>query len=195
LQSVFRDVRKRMLPHVVRQRYLGAKESFDRKAYQAAVDQFDAVLRLLEAPDIVAADPALADLRTVASGFRDLAKAAAAQSPSPSVPAASSAPVARPQRAFYSADDAGVTAPIAIKQDLPPWPQSIPKPTQRGQRTVLDIVIAENGTVASVVVRESIAPWYDEMLIKEAKLWSYKPATKDGTPVRYRKLMQIVVEK
>jgi hypothetical protein len=195
LQSVFRDVRKRMLPHVVRQRYLGAKESFDRKAYQAAADQFDAVLRLLEAPDIVAADPALADLRTVASGFRDLAKAAAAQSLPPSVPAASSAPAARPQRAFYSADDAGVTAPVAIKQDLPPWPPGIPKPTQRGQRAVLDIVINEAGAVESVVVRESIVAWYDELLVKEAKRWSYKPATKGGTPVKYRKLMQVVVEK
>ena len=44
-------------------------------------------------------------------------------------------------------------------------------------------------------MRESIVAWYDEVLIKEAKRWSYKPATKDGTPVRYRKLMQVVVEK
>ena len=96
LQSVFRDVRKRTLPVVVRQRYASAKASFDQKAYQAAADQFDAVLRLLEAPDVVAADPALADLRTVASGFRDLAKAAAAP---PAPPAASPAAAASLRRA------------------------------------------------------------------------------------------------
>jgi len=99
LQSVFRDVRKRTLPGVIRQRYAGAKASFDGKAYQAAADQFDAVLRLLEAPDVIAADPALADLRTVAVGFRDLARAAA---PPPTPPAASdtaAAPsAARPRR-------------------------------------------------------------------------------------------------
>jgi TonB family protein len=210
LQSVFRDVRKRTLPTLVRERYVSAKASFDQKAYQAAADQFDAVLRVLEAPDVVATDPALADLRTVASGFRDLARVAAvppaaaspasaassaAPGPSPSDPAAPSASTPRPPRAFYSGDDPGVTAPVAIKQDLPPWPQSIPKSTVRGRRAVLDISINEAGNVESVVVRESIVAWYDEALIKEAKGWSYKPASKEGTPVRYRKLMQVVVEK
>jgi TonB family protein len=212
LQSVFRDVRKRTLPGVVRQRYASARASYDEKAYQAAADQFDAVLRLLEAPDVVAADPALADLRTVAVGFRDLAKAAAAPpvppaasdaaaapsaapGPSPSGPAAPAAPEPRPVRAVFSVDDPGVTAPIAITQTLPPWPQGIPKTTVRGRRAVLDITINEAGNVESVVVRESIVDWYDEALIKEAKGWSYKPASKEGTPVRYRKLMQVVVEK
>jgi TonB family protein len=198
LQSVFRDVRRRTLPGVIRQRYAGAKASFDEKAYQAAADQFDAVLRLLEAPDVIAADPALADLRTVAAGFRDLAKAAA---PPPTPPAASeaaaapsAAPEPRPVRAIYTVDDPGVTAPVAIRQNLPSWPPGIPKTTVRGRRAVLDITINEAGNVESVVVRESIVDWYDEALIKEAKGWSYKPASKEGAPVRYRKLMQVVVE-
>jgi len=199
LQSVFRDVRKRMLPVVIRQRYVSAKASFDQKAYQEAADQFDAVLKLLEAPEVVAADPALADLRTVALGFRDLAAsaaaAAAAPSPSPPVPAAPSAPAPRPPQSFYTADDPGVIAPVAIKQVVPPWPQGTPKLTGRGQRAVLDIVINEDGAVESVVVRQSIATWYDEALVKAAKGWSYKPATRDGTPVRYRKLMQVVMER
>jgi TonB family protein len=205
LQSVFRDVRKRTLPGIIRQRYASAKASFDEKAYQAAADQFDAVLRLLEAPDVVATDPALADLRTVAVGFRDLAKAAAAPpaaaapsgapGPSPSGPAGPAASSALPLRVVYSADDPGVTAPIAIKQALPPWPQAIPKAAVRGRRAVLDITINEAGNVESVNVRESIVGWYDEALVKEAMGWSYKPASKEGAPVRFRKLMQVVVEK
>jgi len=209
LQSVFRDVRKRTLPGVIRLRYASAKASFDEKAYQAAADQFDAVLKLLEVPDVVATDPALADLRTVAVGFRDLAKAAAAPpavsaaaaapsaapGSSPSDPAAPAAPESRPVRAVYTVDDPGVTAPVAIKQNLPPWPQGIPKATVRGRRAVLDITINEAGNVEAVVVRESIVDWYDETLVKEAKGWSYKPASKDGAPVKYRKLMQVVVEK
>jgi hypothetical protein len=209
LQSVFSDVRKRTLPVVIRQRYASAKATFDQKAYEAAADQFDVVLRLLERPDVVATDPALADLRTVASGFRDLAKAATVlkaappaeaalpADPSPSAPvaAAPSAPAPRPPRDFYTADDPGVTAPVAIKQDVPPWPQSIPKPTQLGRRGVLDIVINADGAVESVVVRQSIEARYDEVLVQEAKHWSYKPATKGGAPVRFRKMMQVVVEK
>ena len=65
----------------------------------------------------------------------------------------------------------------------------------RGRRAVLDILINEAGNVESVVMRESIVGWYDDALIKEAKGWSYKPANKAGAPVRYRKLMQVVVEK
>ncbi len=60
---------------------------------------------------------------------------------------------------------------------------------------VLDIVINADGTVESVVVRQSIDTRYDELLVQEAKRWSYKPATKDGASVRFRKLMQVVVEK
>jgi TonB family protein len=194
LQSVFRDVRKRMLPVVVRVRYDSAKASFDQKDYQTAADRFDMVLRLLETPDGVAADPALADLRTLASGFRDLAKAAAVP-PTPPPPAAPSAPAPRPPRPLYGADDPGVTAPVAIKQNLPQWPQSVPMPAQGGRRAVLEIVVNENGAVESVVVRQSIGPWYDEALVREARRWSYKPATREGTPVRYRKLMQVVVER
>jgi hypothetical protein len=211
LQSVFRDVRKRMLPVVLRERYAAAKASFDQKAYPAAVDQFDALMRLLDAPDVAAADPALTDLRTLASGFRDLAKLAAAPPAATAVPPAGAAPsttpgpppstpeppatsVTRPPPAFYTADDPGVTAPVVIRQDLPRWPQGIPMPSQRGQRAILDIVINERGAVESVAVRVSIAPWYDEMLIAEAKRWSYKPATRNGTPVKYRKLVQVVVQ-
>ena len=95
---------------------------------------------------------------------------------------------------YYTADDAGVTAPVVIRQDLPPWPRGTPKPVQGGLRAVLDIVIDEAGTVGSVVVRQSIAPWFDELLVREAKRWSYKPATRNGTPVRYRKVVQVVVE-
>ena len=212
LQLAFSDVRKRTLPAVIRQRYASAKASFDQKTYQTAADQFGAVLSLLEAPDVVAADPALADLRTVAVGFRDLAKAAAVPPAPPAAPPAAAAPPADPRssasvaaalpapaprapRDFYTADDPGVTVPAVIKQDVPPWPQSIPKPTQIGRRGVLDVVINADGAVESVVVRQSIDARYDEVLVQEAKRWSYKPATKDGAPVRYRKLMQVVVEK
>jgi TonB family protein len=203
LQSVFRDVRKRTLPGVIRQRYASAKANFDEKAYQAAADQFDAVLKLLEAPDVVATDPALADLRTVAVGFRDLARAAAAPpataGPSPAPDPSHSGPAAAPDlrsvRAVYTEGDPGVTAPVAIMQNIPPWPQNIPKAPVRGRRAVLDITINQAGNVESVVVRESIVDWYDQALIEEAKGWSYKPASKAGAPVRYRKLMQVVVEK
>jgi tetratricopeptide (TPR) repeat protein len=225
VQSMFRDVRRRVLPAAVRQRYDAAKASFDGKSYPEAIERFDAVLALLDAPEVLAVDPAFGDLRMLAVGFRDLAKAAAAPPPPPPVQAApaepagtpaagaakspesssppASAPTAapppdaaapKPAPACYSASDAGVTPPVAVKQDLPRWPRAIPMGELRGRRAILDMVIGETGRVESLAVRPSITSWYDDMLAREAKNWSYKPALKDGQPVRYRRMLQVVVE-
>jgi hypothetical protein len=204
LLSVFRDVRKRVLPTTIRQRYETAKGSFDRKAYAEAVAQFDAVLALLESPDVLAADSAFADLRTVVRGFRDLATvantpppAAPAEPPAPAAPPAAPPPPspspavpARSVPAVFSAADAGVTLPVVVREQLPPWPKSVPRPD--GQRAVLDTVIDQAGRVESVVVRPSLGV-YDGLVAAEAKGWLYKPALKDGAPVRFRRMVQIVV--
>jgi hypothetical protein len=211
LLSAFRDVRKRVLPAAVRQRYQTAKASYDRKAYAEAVTEFDAVITLLDAPEVSAADPAFGDLRTLALGFRDLAKIASAPPPEPPAPAPTSpsatsptsAPAAPPAatpppaapaptaRAVLTAADAGVTPPVAVRQQLPTWPAGVVMP--RGQRAILDMVIDEAGRVESIVVRPSVNALYDSLVVTEARRWSYKPAVKDGAPVKYRKLVQIVV--
>jgi TonB family protein len=212
LLSVFRDVRKRALPAAVRQRYEIAKSSFDRKAYGAAVTQFDVVLGLLDQPEVLSADPAFGDLRMLTQGFRDLAKSASAPPPEPApAPAPASAPasaaaspaaaaptppatstLAAPAApAVFSAADAGVTPPVVVKQQMPAWPSRIEMP--RGRRAILDMVIDAEGRVASIAVRPSINPMFDRSITEEAKRWLYKPATKDGVPVRYRKMAQIVI--
>jgi hypothetical protein len=198
LLSVFRDVRKRVLPTTIRQRYETAKASFDRKAYAEAVSQFDAVLALLESPDVLAADSAFADLRTVARGFRDLATAA--NTPPPAAPTEPPAPPAQPAPppaapapavpAVFKAADTGVTPPVVVREQMPMWPKSVPRPD--GQRAVLDTVIDQAGRVESVVVRPSLGV-YDGLVVAEAKGWLYKPALKDGAPVRFRRMVPIVI--
>jgi len=81
LRTFFEDVRKPLLPDVARQRYSTAKAAFDQKSWQAAIAEFDRVIALLG--EIGAADQGASDLRTLAAGFRDLAKSAA-EPPKPS---------------------------------------------------------------------------------------------------------------
>ena len=87
---MFKDVRLSLLPTIAQQAYAEAKASLDRKDPESGA-QFDRVLTLLNDPDI-AGVPTLADLRTVASAFRDLSQALARPPEPPSQVASPAAP-------------------------------------------------------------------------------------------------------
>src|SRR6516164_5278245 len=72
IQTIFRDVRRATLPKIARERYADAKAAFERKDPQTA-GQFDELLTLLDDSDLRDWSAA-ADLRAVASAFRDLAR-------------------------------------------------------------------------------------------------------------------------
>src|SRR5580765_6834352 len=65
VKSTFVEVRRRVLPTIVQQRYTEAKTAFDRKDFVAAGDGFAQVLRVLDDPDLssIASQPPLADMR------------------------------------------------------------------------------------------------------------------------------------
>ena len=46
-----------------------------------------------------------------------------------------------------------------------------------------------------MAMRARIHPVYDTALMNAARDWKYKPATLDGQPVQYRKLLQISVKR
>ena len=60
-------------------------------------------------------------------------------------------------------------------------------------RGLLDIVIDEQGRVTQITLRIAVHPVYDNLLVNAAREWKYRPATLNGTPVAYRKLIQITV--
>jgi TonB family protein len=199
VRTAFTDVRKRMLPTVIQRFYTDAKAAFDRKEYEAAIAGFNRMLETMADPDALAVSnqPPLSDLRTLAAGFRDLAVTAATPPPPPPVPAEPTPapaqlvvppapPVQEIARTFSSADS-GVTPPAVVRQDLPPYPWNnvIPKVG------MIEVVIDETGAVESAVVRQSVNPRYDTLATEATKNWHYRPATLNGKPVKYRKLVQI----
>jgi hypothetical protein len=204
VRSAFTEVRRRMLPAIIQQKYAAAKEAFDRKNFAVAATVFGEVVDAMADPDVADAfkQSPLSDLRVLAGGFRDLSTSAAAPaplparvatrpSPSPTVVAESSVASALAALRIYAGNDAQVTPPTAIRQSLPPFPAQLPT----ARRGVLEIVIDETGAVESAMMRESINPRYDEQVIAAARHWQYKPAILDGTPVKYRKMLQVDVKR
>jgi len=192
IQTVFRDVRRAALPKIARERYADAKAAFDRKDPLTA-RQFDDLLTLLDDADLKDWSAA-ADLRAVASAFRDLAKVVAAAS-APTAPAARAAesPVQQPLEppdVTYTSADADVTPPVPLSQRTPQWRPSSREAAQ-DYRGVLRLLIDKSGLVLSATMPTGTLPLYDDALIRAAREWKFQPAQKQGRPVRYLKIIEI----
>jgi len=200
VQTAFAAVRQRVMPSLVQQRYLHAKAAYDRKDYASAIAQFDETLALIEMPEIAQAqEAALADMRTLITGFRDLARAALPP-PAPPKPVAAPEPVASPppaapRKVFYTPSDTDVVPPAVVTQRMPRWEgpaaQAIRGMRRRG---VIEVTISESGAVEAVVMRQPTSTLFDDLLLAEARKWQYAPATRNGAPVKYRKLIQFTLE-
>jgi len=94
-RTAFSDVKKRVLPAVVQQRYDEAKSTFERGEFESAAAAFQRVIEALDDPDIgdAAVQPPLSDLRTLATGFHSLSvKSIPPPPPPPPPPAPAPAP-------------------------------------------------------------------------------------------------------
>jgi TonB family protein len=195
IQTVFRETRRQVLPTIVRERYGAAKAAFERKDPDAG-EQFEAVLGLLDDPDAQGV-PALSDLRTVVSAFRDLAKAMAQV---PALPVAR-LPDATPQgpgdvtpaldpNTVYTMADTDVVPPVVLVQRIPRWVPSRGDAMQEFRGT-LQVLIDEQGRVTAATLKASVHQTYDAELVKAVRGWKFSPAQKRGLPVRYLKTFDI----
>jgi TonB family protein len=197
VRAAFTEVRQRLLPDIARSRYAAAKAAFDRKEFADAEEQFRGVLSLIDDPDM---GGRLVDLRVLVSGFVDLSAAAAAPPPpppapepvaEPPAPVVAAAPRAPSPDRIFTADDEGVSAPVIIRQDVPYVPAQIASQTR--QLGLIEVVIDEQGRVVNAAIRSPLHPVYDSQLLVAAQGWRYRPATRDGRPVKFRKTIQVAV--
>lgn len=187
VQSAFQNARRRMLPTIIQKEYADAKDAFDKHDWPVASAGFSEVLKAIGDPDIMQASdaPPLSDIRTLASGFRDLSVKMIPPAPAP---APEPKPV-RPVRSVYSADDRDVVAPVALQQRVPKYPAAV----TRALGGVIEFVVDESGAVQTPKMQVGIDATYDQMVIAAAKKWVYQPATLDGKPVKYTKRLTISV--
>ncbi|MGE4054233.1 MAG: hypothetical protein AB7F99_05485, partial [Vicinamibacterales bacterium] len=90
----------------------------------------------------------------------------------------------------YTDQDTGVVAPIAI---YPQFPTALPPGVGPDEISVFEVVIDEQGRVESVRIQQMPknlgAAITSTINMSAAKSWVFQPATKDGQPVKYRKLV------
>jgi TonB family protein len=200
VRSAFTEVRRRLLPTIVPQEYLRARALFDREDFVAAAAAFAHVLEVLADPDLaqMMAEMPLSDLKILASGFQELSVRSAAPPPPPPAPEpqpepepapAPISPVVPPIARIYDAADPRVVPPRALVQELPMFSGRF----SALAGGVIEVVIDEGGLVESATMRESVTDSYDRQALNATRRWRYEPATVDGVPVKFRKVIQIAV--
>ena len=163
------------------------KRRTDRKEFAAASIGFKEVLTMLADPDLAGAanQSPLADIKTLAAGFRILAANAAAPPPPPVVVAAPPPLPPVPARAdpnrIYGVSDSNVVPPVVVRQELPPFPTVVTSAMQGS----MDVVIDETGGVMASSMRSPVSPLYDSHALAAARTWRYRPAMLNGAPVKY----------
>jgi len=198
IRTTFAEVRRRMLPVIIQQKYTQAKAAYDRKDYAAAASGFSQVLATMADPDVAseASRSPLSDMRVLAIGFQELSAKAVAPPPAP-LPVVQTAPPAPAPAAptaplvprVYTAEDRTVVPPQVINQTLPGFRGVTP--VERIGR--IEVTIDETGAVESAVMTMSVNTTYDKMAVAAARTWRYVPAKVDGTPVKFKKVVQVTV--
>jgi|WetSurMetagenome_2_1015567.scaffolds.fasta_scaffold105603_2 hypothetical protein len=199
--AIVHESRSEIWRTLVRDEYRAGKSAYEKKVFRAAEEHLGNVLRLMGEPDI---DPGVRDsLTDVGDLAKDFLALTAAANIVPPLPAAAAAPVgtagagtAAPgpvaREPVYSATDAGIQPPVTIRQELPGWRSTgVEQQVLRGQTGMLEVVIDPRGRVETARMYTPVHPIYDSRLVAAAAGWQYRPATKNGVPVRYKKLIQV----
>jgi len=185
--AMFASVRRRVLPQLVRDEYRVARARAAEHAPDAE-SHLRNVRKLLDtAEHIGASDETLADLRLIVDGFLDLADAEQPRHAADerSAAAATSEPPSPPLSVSPSTG-AGVVAPVAVFQPQPNIsPALLTLVRQLHRASTIDVAINEHGTVDEVTVKQAVTPLYDKLIVAAAKTWRYKPALKDGVPIKF----------
>ena len=198
--ALFSEVRAARLPATVRQRITAAREALGKKEYERAAAGFQLVLTLLDLPELRASSEAatIEDLRTLAEGFHDLAVKLIPPSAAQPAPAAPAAPaVARESAAAPAAPTAASAAPsgrveppVVLDQRIAGW-ELVRRSGRLAYKATISVLIDETGRVESVRILESNDRFADPFVSTSVQQWRYKPATRDGVPVKFTKVVSI----
>jgi hypothetical protein len=117
---------------------------------------------------------------------------ARALNPSPSVKGAAAAedptPAAAVDPGIYSAASADVVPPVPVRSRQPSSP---PRGVREQDLPEVEVVVSPTGQVESVKLLTTDAGVLPSMMLSAIKNWHFEPATRNGSPVRYRMRMRL----
>jgi TonB family protein len=85
---------------------------------------------------------------------------------------------------IYSAEDPTVVPPVVVRES---WTALADVFAVRVG--VIAVVIDETGGVETATMVVAVNAVYDRLAVTTAKRWRYRPATVDGVPVKFRKVI------
>jgi hypothetical protein len=171
-------VRTAFLPSLIRNWYSVGKAAVDGKRYEDAITMLGRVVDVLGDRSLDrAVFEALTDVTPSATHFLDISRRALDAE-------------RRPHEHIFAIDDANVVPPMMIQQPLPD-PATFARMLTEPRDGELEVIIGPTGTVQSARITKPIHADYDPLLLKAAVNWKYRPATKGGQPVTYRRVILI----
>jgi hypothetical protein len=90
----------------------------------------------------------------------------------------------------FTAADSTVTPAVIVRPVLPKDP---PLGVPADKIGTIDIVVDEQGDVLHVKLISPGNRYHERMLVSAAKMWKFRPAYKDGKPVRYKARVRLTI--
>jgi hypothetical protein len=90
----------------------------------------------------------------------------------------------------FTATDVSVIPPVIVRPVLPKDPPPDVPPADIG---VVEVVVDENGDVLHVKLISPANRYRERMLVSASKMWKFRPAYKDGRPVRYKTRVRLTI--
>lgn len=170
IRTAFREGRRTALPDALGRLYSRAKSAYDSRNLPDAAAGFSRVLALLDDPDLALDAGPRASMRQMAQGFLGFTRSA-----SP----------------LFDAAAPHVTVPQPLRTGID-VPDRV-RPAAAAKSVEVDVVLTTQGTVESAAVRDADADGLAPQVVRAVLDWRYSPALRDGVPVRYRMVVQVVV--
>lgn len=182
--EMFTRIKRQASPQLARALYTDGKAAMERKETAEAVRKFEQMLQLTD--DAAVRDLTLvSELRLLAAGFLDLARAAKpADAPRPASPTAAMAMAAAPAPAV-------VTPPVPVRQELPRWIPYDANSRMAEYKGAVKVGISAEGKVQTVEIVTPTDRQYDRQLLNAARSWLYEPATRNGVAVPSEKVVAV----
>ncbi len=167
--AVFKRSKQVLLPSLAAHEYEAARAAFAGGDYARAVAGTERASTLLDDPDLAVVPP---ELRADVSRLR--ASAIAARTTL--------------DEKIYSSADLDVSPPRPVGRQLPAL-----RPAGLTDQTTgrLEVLINSAGQVEAVKLHSPLNAYHDRMIVSAAKAWRYRPALRNGKPVRFSLVLSI----